>query len=76
MADPVGARPHAALACSAGLVAALAASHTAAAGQVQLDIFSQQDQRVRAALLQLDLNNLTPLEAMQQLAHLQKLANE
>lgn len=48
----------------------------AAAGQVQLDIFSQQDQRVRAALLQLDLNNLTPLEAMQQLAHLQKLANE
>ncbi len=35
MADPGGARPHAALACTAGLVAALAASHTAAAGQVR-----------------------------------------
>ncbi|MDZ7268292.1 MAG: DNA mismatch repair protein MutS [candidate division KSB1 bacterium] len=48
----------------------------AAAGEVQLDIFSQQDQRVRAALLKLDLNHLTPLEALQQLAHLQKLATE
>lgn len=35
MADPGGARSHAALACTAGLVAALAASDTAAAGQVR-----------------------------------------
>lgn len=35
MADPGGARSHGALACTAGLVAALAASHTAAAGQVK-----------------------------------------
>lgn len=35
MADPGGARPHAALASTAGLLAALVASHAVAAGQVK-----------------------------------------
>lgn len=46
------------------------------ANLLQLDIFSQQDHRMREAVLKLDLNSLTPLEALQQLVHLQKLAAE
>ncbi|MDZ7289605.1 MAG: DNA mismatch repair protein MutS [candidate division KSB1 bacterium] len=42
----------------------------------QIDIFLEQDRHVRQALLDIDINRITPLEALQRLASLQKLAAE
>jgi DNA mismatch repair protein MutS len=42
----------------------------------QLDIFAEHDRRLREVLLELDVNQMTPLEALQKLASLQKLAAE
>ncbi|MDZ7360701.1 MAG: DNA mismatch repair protein MutS [candidate division KSB1 bacterium] len=42
----------------------------------QLDIFVEHDRRLRAVLLEMDVNQMTPLEALQKLASLQKLAAE
>jgi len=42
----------------------------------QLDIFAEHDRRLREVLLEMDVNQMTPLEALQKLASLQKLAAE
>jgi DNA mismatch repair protein MutS len=42
----------------------------------QMDIFVEQDRHLRQALLEMDVNQMTPLEALQKLANLQKLAVE
>ena len=42
----------------------------------QIDIFAEQDRHVRQALLEIDVNQMTPLEALQKLASLQKLVAE
>lgn len=42
----------------------------------QMDIFVEHDRHLRQALLEIDVNQVTPLEALQKLASLQKLAAE
>jgi len=42
----------------------------------QMDIFAEQDRCLQQALLEMDVNQMTPLEALQKLASLQKLAAE
>jgi DNA mismatch repair protein MutS len=42
----------------------------------QMDIFTGQEQRLQQALLEIDVNQMTPLEALQKLASLQKSAAE
>jgi DNA mismatch repair protein MutS len=42
----------------------------------QMDIFAEHDRRLREVLLEMDVNQMTPLEALQKLASLQKLAAE
>jgi DNA mismatch repair protein MutS len=42
----------------------------------QMDIFAEQERHLREALLGFDVNQMTPLEALQKLASLQKLAAE
>ena len=42
----------------------------------QMDIFAEQERHLRQELLGFDVNQLTPLEALQKLASLQKLAAE
>ncbi|MDZ7343973.1 MAG: DNA mismatch repair protein MutS [candidate division KSB1 bacterium] len=42
----------------------------------QMDIFVEQDHRLRQALLEIDINQLSPLDALQKLVSLQKLAGE
>ncbi len=39
----------------------------------QIDLFAEQESKLREALAQIDVNTLTPLEALQKLAALQKL---
>ncbi|HFE53844.1 MAG TPA: DNA mismatch repair protein MutS, partial [Bacteroidetes bacterium] len=40
---------------------------------VQLDLFEEQDRKLRKALMELDVNNLTPLQALVKLAELRNL---
>ncbi len=40
---------------------------------VQLDLFEEQDRKLRKALMELDVNNLTPLQALVKLAELRSL---
>ncbi len=42
----------------------------------QIDIFAEHDRHLRQTLLEIDVNQITPLEALQKLASLQKLAAE
>jgi len=42
----------------------------------QMDIFAEQERHLREALLEIEVNQMTPLEALQKLASLQKLAAE
>jgi DNA mismatch repair protein MutS len=42
----------------------------------QIDIFVEQDRHLRQALMEIEVNQMTPLEALQKLASLQKLAAE
>jgi hypothetical protein len=41
-----------------------------------MDIFVEHDRHLRQALMEMDINQMTPLEALQKLANLQKLAAE
>ncbi|MGH7449777.1 MAG: DNA mismatch repair protein MutS, partial [bacterium] len=42
----------------------------------QIDIFAEHDRHLRQTLLEIDVNQITPIEALQKLASLQKLAAE
>jgi DNA mismatch repair protein MutS len=42
----------------------------------QIDIFAEHDHHLRQTLLEIDVNQITPIEALQKLASLQKLAAE
>jgi DNA mismatch repair protein MutS len=42
----------------------------------QMDIFVEHDRHLRQTLLEMDINQMTPLEALQKLASLQKMAVE
>ncbi len=42
----------------------------------QIDIFAEHDRHLRQTLLEIDVNQITPIEALQKLASLQKMAAE